>query len=54
MNQSTKNIWSLLLVVCSFAGGYAYYKMNPHDLVSPIAFGFGLMGILLSFLRNQK
>ena len=52
--QKLKNSMLIFLTFCCFAGGYAFYKMNPHDLFPAIAFGLGLVGIMMSFARNTN
>ena len=44
----------LILTLCSVLAGYGYYKMNPHDPLVAFLFGFGLLGIMLSFNRQNN
>ncbi len=54
MNRQ-KRIWiSLALTVVCVFGGFGFYRMSSGDLISAIAFGFGMMGIMFSVLRNAK
>lgn len=47
-------LMSVLLTLGCVLAGYAFYKMNPDDWINSIAFGFGLLGIMFSFLRTTK
>jgi hypothetical protein len=49
-----KNLLSLILTVCCVAGGYAFYKVNNNDAFNAIFFTVGILGIMLSVLRNAK
>lgn len=48
------NLYALLLTLACLMTGYGYYKANPHDPFVAIIFTLGILGILLSVLRNQK
>lgn len=49
-----KNLLSFILTVCCIAGGYAFYKVNNNDAFNAIFFTVGILGIMLSVLRNAK
>lgn len=49
-----QNLSSLGLTLACLLTGYGYYKANPHDPLVAIIFTIGILGILLSVLRNQK
>lgn len=49
-----KNILALLLSVCCILGGYSFYKLNNGDSWNAIFFTIGILGIMLSVLRNSK
>ena len=48
-----RNLLSLVLALGCICGGYLFYKMNPNDPIPSIIFAVGLLGILMSFLRNK-
>ncbi len=52
MNQNKKTIITILITIACAICGYGFYVMNKHDVINSIAFGLGLTGIMLSFLRN--
>lgn len=54
MNRHRRILLTVLLISACIMGGYGFYKMNPHDELSSVAFGVGLTGIALSVLRNSK
>ena len=49
-----KNLLSLILTLSGIAGGYAFYKVNNNDAFNAIFFTVGILGIMLSVLRNAK
>ncbi len=54
MNRHKRILISLALTVVCIFGGFGFYRMSSGDLVSAIAFGFGMLGIMFSVLRNSK
>lgn len=54
MSRQTRTLASIgLTIACGFSG-YAFYKMNPDQPIVAFIFAFGLLGIMLSFLRNTQ
>lgn len=45
---------ALILTVSCVAGGFAFYKVNNGDAFNAIFFTVGILGIMLSVLRNSK
>lgn len=50
----SKNQTMLLLTICCLIGGYGFYKVNNDDLISAVGFTVGILGIMLSVIRNKK
>ncbi len=44
----------LILTLSCMAGGFAFYKVNNQDAFNAIFFTVGILGIMLSVLRNSK
>lgn len=49
-----KHVLTFLLTLACLAAGYGFYKMNNNDTVNAVCFTFGILGILLSYLRNRE
>ncbi len=54
MKKSVRMALMLVLTLASLFGGFAFYRMSSGDLMSSVAFGFGLLGIIFSLMRNSK
>lgn len=49
-----KRLLMVGLAVCCCVVGYGFYKINQRDVVSGIFITIGLLGILLSVMREGK
>ena len=54
MNKVRLIATNLLLTLCCALAGYGFYKMHPEEPWIAGIFGFGVLGVMLSVLRNQK
>lgn len=52
--ETKKKLLVVTLTICVLLAGHLFYKLNSGDLVNSIAFTVGLLGIMLSVLRNLK
>ena len=41
------------LILACLVCGYGFYRMNNGDVINAAAFTFGIMGIILSIVRNR-
>lgn len=48
-----KHALTVILTIACLLSGYGFYKMNMNDTISAIAFTAGLLGIMMSVLRNR-
>ncbi len=49
-----KHLIALLLTLACLLAGYGFYKMNDGDIINSVCFTIGILGILLSFLRQKS
>jgi uncharacterized membrane protein len=45
---------SIGLTIACLMTGYGFYKMNHEEVFPAVAFTVGILGIMLSVLRNRK
>jgi hypothetical protein len=48
-----RHFLTVLLTLACLGAGYGFYKMNQDDAINAACFTFGILGILLSYLRNR-
>jgi uncharacterized membrane protein len=53
-NKSLQRLTSVGLTIACLIVGYGFYKMNNGDWFNAIFFTVGILGILMSYLRNKN
>ncbi|MFN8944489.1 MAG: hypothetical protein ACK5WZ_07695 [Pseudobdellovibrionaceae bacterium] len=49
-----KKVFMVFLALCCCVVGYGFYKINQRDIVSGVFMTIGLLGIILSVMRENK
>jgi uncharacterized membrane protein YjjP (DUF1212 family) len=47
-----KSFLSVLLTIACLIVGYGFYKMNHGDWINAVVFTIGILGLMMSVLRN--
>ncbi len=49
-----RKVFTATLILGCLGGAFLFYKMNQGDWINASIFGVGLLGILMSYLRNSQ